>query len=228
MIFNAAACATFDCARAEAVQSEISSLIQPGPGDSPLFQPGTMPSVRGQGRMRITARRRNGAVFPAEMSIAETSAGQGPLFVVFLRDLSAQVAQEQALVQARDDALAGEKAKADLLVVMSHEIRTPLNGMIGTIELLDGTDLRPHQREYLRIMEASGNLLMHHVNDVLDIARLDSGKTPLSLGPVDLTALAREVLDNQAPAAQANGNRLRKQPGLDVSVVRAARHAAAL
>ena len=213
--FNAAASATFGYTRAEAVEATLGTLIQSGPHGSTLFPVGGMPAIRGQARVRIMARRRGGAVFPAEMSVTETFAGRGPLFVVFLRDLSGQVAQEQALVQARDDALAGEKAKADLLVVMSHEIRTPLNGMIGTIELLDGTDLRPHQREYLRIMEASGNLLMHHVNDVLDIARLDSGKTPLSLGPVDLAALAQEVVDNQTPTAQARGNRLTLLTPLD-------------
>ena len=57
-------------------------------------------------------------------------------------------------------------------------------------------------------MEASGKLLMHHVNDVLDIARLDSGKAPLLAGPVDLGELVREVFENQSPAAQANGNEM--------------------
>ena len=159
-------------------------------------------------RLRITARHKDGHSFPAEISLTSALAGAKPVHVVFLRDLSQQVAAEQALVAARDEALAGEKAKADLLVVMSHEIRTPLNGMIGTIELLDGTELAPYQREYLRIMAASGRLLMHHVNDVLDIARLDSGKTTLSLAPVDLAALVGEVLENQMPASLAQGNQL--------------------
>ena len=213
--FNASASATFGHARGEAMGSMMADLIALGPEGEVPFQPGTTPRISGQGRVRITARHKNGQIFPAEIAVTEASSDHGPLYVVFLRDLSAQVAAEQALVKARDDALAGEKAKADLLVVMSHEIRTPLNGMIGTIELLDTTDLQAHQREYLRIMEASGKLLMHHVNEVLDIARLDSGKAPLSLGPVDLVALMGEVLDNQAPAALANGNRLTLIPPPD-------------
>ena len=142
------------------------------------------------------------------MSISRVGEGERALFVAFLQDLSVQLAAEQALIAARDEARAGEKAKAELLVVMSHEIRTPLNGMIGTMELMETTELQPHQREYLRIMQASGQLLMHHVNDVLEIARLDSGKAPLALAPVDLSNLVLEVMANQRPACRANGNEI--------------------
>ena len=211
--FNPAAATTFGYTPMEAIGMEAALLFAEGGGA--VLTRELQKDARGRGRLRVMARRKDGHDFPAESSISPTASGANPLFILFLRDLSAQVASEQALMKARDDALAGEKAKADLLVVMSHEIRTPLNGMIGTIELLDSSDLLPHQREYLRIMEASGKLLMHHVNDVLDIARLDSGKAPLSLGPVDLTELVREVFDNQSPASQTNGNRLTLVPPTD-------------
>ena len=206
--FNPAAVATFGHSRQDARGLDMSTLITEDARSRVLFHPTTLPVGSRQARVRVMARHREGREFPAEASISHTEAGGIPISVLFLRDLSAQVASEQALMQARDDALAGEKAKTDLLVVMSHEIRTPLNGMIGTIELMDSTELLPDQREYLRIMQASGKLLMHHVNDVLDIARLDSGKTPLSLGPVDLSALVLEIFDNQTPASQSNGDRL--------------------
>ena len=202
--FNPAACQTFGYSRAEAVGADMADLLTV-PGQS-LFRHAAAPDIEGQGRFRIMARHKDGRSIPAEVSISRMTAGQETLFVTFLRDLSAQLAAEHALVAARDKAMAGEKAKTDLLVVMSHEIRTPLNGMIGTIDLLESTDLQPHQREYLRIMEASGKLLMHHVNDVLDVARLDSGKMPFVPGPVDLADLVREVIENQTPASLANGN----------------------
>lgn len=204
--FNEAACRTFGYSRAEAVGADMAELVTVDPDGQSLFRRGAAPAIAGQGRFRILARHRGGRVIPAEVSISRMSSGDQTLFVAFLRDLSTQLAAEHALVVARDEALAGEKAKADLLVVMSHEIRTPLNGMIGTIELLDATDLLPHQREYLRIMEASGKLLMHHVNDVLDIARLDSGKAPFLSGPVELAAVVQEIFENQRPASKANGN----------------------
>ena len=206
--FNEAACQTFGYSRAEAVGADMAALVTADPDRDVLFRRGAAPDVQGQGRFRIMARHKDGRNIPAEVSISRMTSGDETLFVAFLRDLSAQLAAERDLVTARDEALAGEKAKADLLVVMSHEIRTPLNGMIGTIDLLKSTDLQPHQREYLRIMEASGKLLMHHVNDVLDIARLDSGKAPFLSGPVDLAALVQEVIENQMPASRANGNEM--------------------
>ncbi len=207
--FNAAACATLGFSRDEVVGTDLADLVTPSPDATTHFLKGKPPEIRASRRLRVVARRKEGDDFPAEMAISRTGDGDHTLFVAFLRDLSGQLAAEQALTLARDEALAGEKAKADLLVVMSHEIRTPLNGMIGTIELLDTTDLQPHQREYLRIMAASGRLLMHHVNDVLDIARLDSGRAPFTPTPIDLVALVQEVMENQGPASQANGNTMR-------------------
>jgi signal transduction histidine kinase/DNA-binding NarL/FixJ family response regulator len=174
-----------------------------------VFQTGGSPRSWGQGQVRLTTRHKSGRSVPVELSISRTESETGDLYVAFLRDLSSQLASEQALMMARDKALAGEKAKSDLLVVMSHEIRTPLNGMIGTIDLLGATRLATKQKEYLRILEASGRLLMHHVNDVLDIARLDSGKATYSPGPVDLDDLVQEVIENQSPTARLNGNTMR-------------------
>ncbi len=213
--FNPAAELTFGHSRAEALGKALSLVIPLDAQGRSQLPPRHQRLSAGQRRRRVTARHRDGHDFPAEVSLSSAQSGDGMVHVVFLRDLSQQVAAEEALVTARDKALAGEKAKADLLVVMSHEIRTPLNGLIGTIELLEGTPLVPHQREYLRIMAASGRLLMHHVNDVLDIARLDSGKAGMALAPVDLGDLAREVIENQTPAGLINGNRLEFIPAPD-------------
>ncbi len=213
--FNQAAVQTFGYRRDEALGQALTLVIPVTADGRQQLPPRNETLAANQRRRRVMARHRLGHSFPAEVSLASARAGAGRVHVVFLRDLSQQLAAEQALVTARDEALAGEKAKADLLVVMSHEIRTPLNGMIGTIDLLDSTALAPHQREYLRIMAASGRLLMHHVNDVLDIARLDSGKASLNLAPVDLADLIREVIENQTPTSQANGNVLTFTPAPD-------------
>jgi PAS domain S-box-containing protein len=206
--FNEAASQTFGFSRSEAIGADMADLIGADPSEQKLFRSGLAPDMAGQGRVRIPTRHKDGRIIPAEVAISRITSGEGPLFVAFLRDLSAQLAAESALVIARDEALAGEKAKANLLIVMSHEIRTPLNGMIGTIELLDSTELAPQQREYLHIMQASSKLLMHHVNDVLDIARLDSGKARIVAAPIDLTALVQEVVENQRPASRMGGNEL--------------------
>lgn len=212
--FNAAASGVFGYSRQEAVGAHLDELIIPvklraahRAGMARLQKTGEAGLI-GKGRVRLEALHKSGRIFPVELSLSQVVSAKGTLYVAFLRDLTEQVAAEAALTKARDDALAGEKAKANLLAVMSHEMRTPLNGLIGAMELLEDTPLQPRQREYLRIMDASGKLLMHHVNDVLDIARLDSGISTPTLAFVDLVALVRELLDSQKPASIANGNTL--------------------
>jgi PAS domain S-box-containing protein len=165
--------------------------------------------VVGAGHIRLEAMRRGGEEFPIELAISVSRENETTIFISYLRDLSAQVAAEQELLRARDNALAGEKAKAELLAVMSHEMRTPLNGMLGTMELLKETRLTAKQKQYQRIMESSGRLLLHHVNDVLDIARVDSGKAVISKRPVDLAALIGDIVESQSPVAKAGVNDLR-------------------
>lgn len=170
-----------------------------------------VPATIGQGRRRLQGRRSDGSVFPAELSLAATEGGDGAggmLCIAIVRDVSDQDAADQALREARDRALAGERAKAEFLAVMSHEMRTPLNGLLGTIELLAHGRLSPKQAEYVEVMQSSGRHLLRHVNDVLDIARAESGKAPVVREAVDLAALLREVAAGQRGLAKVAGNRL--------------------
>ncbi len=177
--------------------------------------------VIGQGRVKLEARRKNGSTFPVELSLSSTRQQDGAeIFVAFLRDITSRVATEQALRQARDTAMAGERAKAELLAVMSHEMRTPLNGMLGTLELLGETDLSARQQKYLSVANRSGQLLLHHVNDVLDVARLESGKMGIEQRVVDLSDLVREVVEGQQTVAEAGGNAIEVSlPPADKSLV---------
>jgi PAS domain S-box-containing protein len=169
------------------------------------------PATIGQGRRRLQGQRADGKVFPVELALAaaEGEEGGGTLCIAIVRDISAQDAADRALREARDRALAGERAKAEFLAVMSHEMRTPLNGLLGTIELLAQERLSPKQAEYVEVMQSSGRHLLRHVNDVLDIARAESGRAPVTLEPVDLARLLGEVAAGQRGLAEAAGNRLR-------------------
>jgi len=159
-------------------------------------------------RQRLLALNRQGTIFPVELSISAADRPGPRLLVAFLRDLTAEVAAEENLLKARDRALAGERAKAELLAVMSHEIRTPLNGLLGTIELLGLTRLTRKQRDYVHILESAGNVLLQHVNDVLEISRHDNRQVPSVSEPVNLARLAHDVIDNQAATAAQQGSRL--------------------
>ena len=161
-------------------------------------------SVIDAGRVVVEACRADGETFPLELAISRTDTPDGEIFLAFMRDISQRLADEHALRQARDDALAGETAKASLLAVMSHEMRTPLNGILGTLELLSNSDLDAEQREHLEIMAASGDLLLQHVNDVLELSRLDSGQTETVDDVFDLMQILQEICHGLHHLAQAS------------------------
>ncbi|MDA7423942.1 PAS domain-containing hybrid sensor histidine kinase/response regulator [Thalassococcus lentus] len=164
--------------------------------------------VVGHGRVRLEAKRKNGEVFPVELALEKAQADDDELVVAFLRDISHRVASENELVEARDKALAGEKAKAEFLAMMTHEIRTPLNGLLGNLALLEKTHLSKGQDRYVRNMGLSGETLMHHVDAVLDVARFESGTSTSKEEVVHLGQLVQGIVDAQASAAEANGNHI--------------------
>lgn len=168
--------------------------------------------VVGQGRVKLEAKRKSGELFPVELSIDTATSKRGELFVSYLRDITHEVEAENELLAARDSAIAGERSKAEFLAIMSHEMRTPLNGLLGTMELMGNTELSDKQNRYLQIMDKSGNMLLRHVNDVLDISRLEAGKLDLVASEFDLNALINEIVEGQSDSASNAGNEIRFMP----------------
>ena len=105
----------------------------------------------------------------------------------------------QALAQAQEAA----QAKSAFLATMSHEIRTPMNGVLGMSELLGATALSDEQRELLRVLQSSGQLLLAILNDILDFSKIEAGKVELEHIPFNLPALLQELSEVFTPQAQA-------------------------
>jgi len=102
----------------------------------------------------------------------------------------------------------GENAKGKLLAVMSHEIRTPLNGILGAADLLQSTELTEAQRRYVAAMKTSGDVLMGHVNDVLEMSRLNAEERRKAIRPMTLPQVVSDLVHSQSMAAAKNGNSL--------------------
>jgi PAS domain S-box-containing protein len=99
------------------------------------------------------------------------------------------------LVDAKEKALSAERAKSTFLANMSHEIRTPLNAIIGFSDILANADLDPSDKEYADIVSKSAKSLMHIINDVLDISKIESGKLDLESKSFEFDAFLSQIVN---------------------------------
>ena len=121
------------------------------------------------------------------------------------------------LVQKNVELEAANRAKSLFLANMSHEIRTPLNAVLGFSQIvLHDPDLSPESRHNLQTVNGSGEHLLTLINDVLDMAKIESGRMILEQAPFDLPGLIADVTDMFAPRAAAKNLQLIRElhPGM--------------
>ncbi len=182
-----------------------------------LQGPGTEKSVVRQIRRAIaeqkpitvefTNHRKDGRRFTNELRLAPVFDPEGRLvaYVGIQHDVTARKRAEREVEKARRAAERANKEKSDFLAFTSHEVRTPLHGVMGTLSLLLDTPLDAEQRAYAETARRCGATLLHTVNELLDLSKIEAGKLDIHPAPFRLADVVKDVLDLLAPAAAEKG-----------------------
>ncbi len=113
--------------------------------------------------------------------------------LALIHDITTRVEHANELVEAKQRAEESDRMKSVFLANMSHEIRTPLNAIVGFSEIVAMTENKEEKEEYVQIIQQNSNLLLQLINDILDLSRIESGKSEMHLQPTDMTAMLEEV-----------------------------------
>ena len=113
--------------------------------------------------------------------------------MALIHDIGDRVQRSNELIKAKQRAEEADRMKSVFLANMSHEIRTPLNAIVGFSEIIALTEDEVEKAEYLNIIQKNSNLLLQLINDILDLSRIESGKSEMNFQLVEMTGLIDEV-----------------------------------
>ena len=116
------------------------------------------------------------------------------MIVGLFKDVSDMMKIETELKEARDRAQESDRLKTSFLANMSHEIRTPMNGILGFANLLRDPEISEEQKDqYLKHIDQSSNQLLHIIDDIIDISKIESGQLKISNKPVRINAILDDI-----------------------------------
>ena len=140
----------------------------------------------------------------AEIELLEAVAAQVGIAIAQAQLLAQEKQQRQALEEAKQNAEVANRAKSEFLANMSHELRTPLNAILGFTQLMaKDKAITPKQKESLGIINKSGEHLLHLINDVLEMSKIETGQTKLQPKVFNLHRMLQELKSMFQPLAQA-------------------------
>jgi PAS domain S-box-containing protein len=218
--WNRGAVDAYGFSKAEALGSVTHELLRTG---FPRPRAEVEAAVLGEGRWEgeLIQTRRDGSQVPVSSRwTLQTDGGGEPLQVLEVHsNIAEQKAAAHALQAAKEEAERANLAKSDFLSRMSHELRTPLNAILGFGQLLEMDHLNGEQKEGVQHILKAGRHLLDLINEVLDIARIESGRLPISLEPVRMDEAVAEAFQLIAPLAAERTVTVQNPPDCDDHVL---------
>jgi PAS domain S-box-containing protein len=210
VLFNAAAEKIFGCSASEVIGKPLDRFLPE------RFRAIHRKHVQRFGTTGVSARsmsslgtlygqRANGEEFPLEATISHSRTGGQTLYTVILRDIterkqSEELARRYAHTQELD------RLKAEFFANISHELRTPLALILGPVrKMLAAGEMSQADRRDLEVVERNAALLLRHVNDLLDLSKLEVGKMNAEYAETDLARLGRLVASHFTALASERG-----------------------
>lgn len=203
--------------KAESVREDVRCLLfrelcQPYPDHQPVLSAETLASVPPGGlwsRERDMVHVKTRELRWFKELLYHCSAEDNGQFVLMLSDRTKERQMNEMLAEALNTARTANEAKSNFLANMSHDIRTPMNAIVGFSVLLNKDAENPDKiREYTRKITSSSQHLLNLINDILDMSKIESGKTSLNVAEFSLPELIDELYTMVLPQSRAKGQQL--------------------